>query len=109
MPQQPVPGAGLLLTGQVVEFSEALLAREHGVQGNRRGHQNQQRGDGANGDDHLLHIQAHDGHHQHRHQHTARQGRHAELLLEQGATTSQHDHGDGKHEKVISQSTNNPR
>ncbi|MNE21771.1 hypothetical protein D3C80_1149460 [compost metagenome] len=92
-------GAGLLLAGQVIERGEALLAGEHGVQRDCRRHQDQQRGDGANGQDHLAHVQAHDAHHHQRYQHATGQCRNAELLLQQRTTAGQHDHGDGEHEK----------
>ena len=92
-------GAGVLLAGQLIELAETQASGGHTIQGHRYCRENQQRGGGADHANHLLHIQAHDGDHDHGYRQAAEQGRDAELLLQQGTATGQHDHGHRKHEK----------
>ncbi|MNU92090.1 hypothetical protein D3C71_819990 [compost metagenome] len=91
--------ASVLLAGQLIEFTETQTSGGDAIQGYPYRRQDQQRSDGADHANDLLHIQAHDGDHDQGHRHAAEHGGNAELLFQQGAAAGQHDHGHRKHEE----------
>ncbi len=84
---------------QLIEFAEAQVAGRGAIQGHAHRGDDQEGRHRADHADDLVHVQAHDGDHDQRHQYAAGDGRNTELLLQQGTATGQHHHGHGEHEE----------